>query len=834
MSYAKVVGIRGNAPFQNGRVKALPDVLIALRELSKERVQKLLLNLFDGADDALFAMADKAGSNQEQATYFDAMRELRIQKRHIASATLKKVIQSFNEIGQLDFADVPEDCDSLDDLSLIKNDELEIKVAIESMVTRLRNVSGDRLDALQARVSHLLEGYEFSADQTPCSPEVLCHGFSESCEELELDIKAKLIFMKLFERFVMAGMVTVYDEMNNALAQRGILPDYKKKRARRKQSASAQPAAQSPNIDSATTGDGMINQSYGDPVALNSFEGLRQLLHPQSQTTHNKGVGHVPSGGANQQYSNEQIQGGAQAYFSHGELIDALSHYQNDQLAVRSNLADGAQLIDFRSLISQNLNQQAETESHTYSEVDSDVINLVSMLFEFILDDRQLQPQMKALIARLQIPILKVAIIDRNFFNKGGHAARKLLNEIALAAVGWNPSTGNRKDRLKDKIESIVDTISNEFDDDVSLFDTLLQDLITFVDQEKRRGLLVEQRTKDSERGKAAAEHAKKTVQDFLNQAVKDRPLPEFSLTLLRDAWSAVMVMHHLKEGEQSEAWQKACVFVEELIWSLCPDVSEKGARGRLLKMIPNLVTRFRNGLSEISYDERKTKALLKKLEDHHVLSLQALQQQVDLSDTVIQQPSQVTISKQEVCEAQDDIVADLVRSTMELEEDFERMMNAQQQDETSGAPKDADSVETGSIPAKGSDENLTINAPILVEPLETEHEEIVLVPDVGDDEPTEILVDEHDPLVKQVDAFAVGCWFEFQGESGQAERCKLAAIIKATGRYIFVNRAGVKVAEKKRLELASALRDGKLQLLNDGLLFDRALESIITNLRSE
>jgi len=84
---------------------------------------------------------------------------------------------------------------------------------------------------------------------------------------------------------------------------------------------------------------------------------------------------------------------------------------------------------------------------------------------------------------------------------------------------------------------------------------------------------------------------------------------------------------------------------------------------------------------------------------------------------------------------------------------------------------------------------------------------------------------------VQQVSRFAPGCWFEFKGDS-QLERCKLAAIIKATGKYIFVNRSGVKVAEKTKMGLAVELKRGSVQVLNDGLLFDRALESVIGSLR--
>ena len=85
---------------------------------------------------------------------------------------------------------------------------------------------------------------------------------------------------------------------------------------------------------------------------------------------------------------------------------------------------------------------------------------------------------------------------------------------------------------------------------------------------------------------------------------------------------------------------------------------------------------------------------------------------------------------------------------------------------------------------------------------------------------------------VERVDALQVGNWVEFQQAGGKVLRCRLAAIIRATGKYIFVNRAGVKVAENNRDGLLKAYLSGELTTLDEGRLFDRALESVIGNLR--
>ena len=83
------------------------------------------------------------------------------------------------------------------------------------------------------------------------------------------------------------------------------------------------------------------------------------------------------------------------------------------------------------------------------------------------------------------------------------------------------------------------------------------------------------------------------------------------------------------------------------------------------------------------------------------------------------------------------------------------------------------------------------------------------------------------------VASLAQGAWFDLENQSGaEPLRCRLAAYIRPTGKYIFVNRNGMKVAEKTQVELASALKTGHMRALDNSMLFDKALESVVTSLR--
>ena len=112
------------------------------------------------------------------------------------------------------------------------------------------------------------------------------------------------------------------------------------------------------------------------------------------------------------------------------------------------------------------------------------------------------------------------------------------------------------------------------------------------------------------------------------------------------------------------------------------------------------------------------------------------------------------------------------------------------------------------------------VDAPVMAaEQMSAEPELVVDLPDIK--------------AAAWVDSLHTGSWFELCTTADKlAQRCKLAAIISFSGKYIFVNRSGIKVAEYSAHTLAQQYDQGLVRLLDDNQLFDRALESVIGNLR--
>lgn len=769
----------------------LPAPMHALRDKARQQLQTLLRDLFDKADDALFELADKAGNNHEQNLYFDSMREVRIRRRTMEAAFFRSIDISFARL--LDHnayrTSAESEAPSLDELSLVRNDELEEMVATETMINKANEQFAEAVQHLTMRIGHLVPEKVYQKNN-PVGVDVICHAFIEAAKLARIDVKAKLVLFKLFDNLVMSKLGGLFEVLNQLLIDANIMPSLKAElRAKKTPTTPASSSAYSAS-GGYREGEGVRPVAHG---ATGYDEQTNQVLHTLRDLL---GSRHSVSPAARNVGDEVASQ----------DLVRILSQaqHQHSTYAGSSYTSAGAP-IDVRNLL-QNLLTHQSQHPVALNQVDEDVINLVSMMFDFILDDRNLAAPMKALLGRLQIPMVKVAIADKSFFSKGGHPARRLLNEMAMAALGWQENTeeNQRKDSLFNKMEEIVQKILSDFDTDMTIFSNLLSDFRAYLDKERRRAQILEQRTIDAEDGKAKSERARADVDETLAQVIADHELPASASKLLHDAWANVMFITSLKHGTDSEEWQACVTTAQELVWSLTAPMA-KDNRQQLLKLVPRLLQHLRQGLESIAYNPFETTQLFKELERLHLARLRA---------AAVTEPAAATKPLVEAA-SPDEVAPEPVVAEKEASPQPVAEVN-----QTTAADLPAEQVQvqvkTVEVQVK-SGEQTDVQAERFV---------VLSAP-----ESTLAEDDQHLSLVNNI---TQGSWFEMTDAGGQKYRCRLAAIIKATGKYIFVNRSGMKVAEETRQTLASALRSGKLRVLDDGMLFDRALEAVIGTLREQ
>jgi hypothetical protein len=832
----------------------LPRPVQRVREVAQSHLKGCVQNLFDHVDDALFELADKASSNLEQNVFFESMREIRIKRRAMEKSFLQHVDGNFAcliggyQNAALQASDnAPQTLDDLDtdDLSLVSKDELEELVAIDSLVSKAWAQNRNALRVVAARVNALVT-VAVSEKNNPFTPRSLADSFTAASSLINVDIKAKLVLFKLFERYVMNDLAAVLNEVNQALTELGVpIP---KSPARR-----SSQARQKANV----------HQSKPAPTeqaAGGLYETLQSLLD-------NRATDQGPSSFSDTSYANHPSESYGVTEVSY-DLLTALSRLQQEQI---QHVPVQAQLEAGESPLMTPVNIQDALKTPSGDSLVDDrsqnVMKLVDMLFAYILEDENLPDPIKLMLSRLQIPFIKVAIADDEFFKKESHPARRLLNEMATSSIGWTGNLANGKpDPLLKKVEDTVTTVLKEFDSNFEIFTLLLTDFIAFQEKERRRAMLFEKRAIDAEDGKAKAEVGRQTVDAKLTDVVAGKVIPEIFTSFIQGPWSNILFLIYMRQGPESKQWINALNVAKELVWSAMPIQNDKHAE-KLTRLLPKLQVALKKGLESISFNPVKQATFFKKIESHQTALFADYRnqnnpktnQQVTEAAPQYQQQAGAISSKEaealqpQVTESTAKInVADMVEEALNaaseqaqsavapidelshveqvsLDEVVEPRITA----ETPNVPE-AKNIENEQPQAQTSSENNTAQAnseqTSLVqseEPKQNNKGKQVK------EQPAKEQAMADSQYLNLVDNFTVGVWFEKQDDSNAAYRCRLAAIIRGTGKYIFVNRSGVKVAEETRETLAIHLQSGDMKTLDDGMLFDRALESVISTLRA-
>ncbi|WP_440221735.1 DUF1631 domain-containing protein [Dokdonella sp. MW10] len=780
----KVVDLKHRQAAQAG--DRVGELLKLVRGIALKRVNGLVSTLFENVDDALFDLAERAQSNASQVQFFDGMREVR-KKRQLVERVfqdqLSKIFADFAD-GKLKPVKPEVGHQGSAGLSLVDDQELEESLAISSMVAKAENRLARTLFLVNQRLAVINGGHAVEDASNPVGPAPLCQAFRTAVRELELNVEVKLIIYKLFDRYVMAGLEPLYDEVNAELIRAGVLPQIRHQmpsagRGAPHGGAGTGPGAHAPaGVAADPNAYTQGHAAHGMPGAYDPvgaelqaelYETVRSLLASRRPTEH---VGDFGGGYAT----------GAPLVpnLSPTDLLNALSILQGQQtIAAHSQATSAADAAQAVQQIKQELLDQvrklggAAASAHHVSTADEDTIDLVGMLFEFILQDRNIPSEIQALLGRLQIPYLKIAILDKHLFAQKSHPARRLLDAMAEAGKGWSPEA-DADHRLHDRIKAAIDKVLLEFDDDLGIIEKELESFDQFTQQNRRRADLAEQRAAEVTRGREKLHAARRDAAREILQRIGDRELPPVVHNVLSRPWANYLVLTKLRHGAESDEWKNALRFADEFVWSAMPKTTE-AEKARLRALLPQLEKALRHGLGTVAYHDGDVRSLMQELSQFYQRLVAGESVEVKTAKEVIERN-----------------VGDTVRA------------------------------EDGSAPS--NDLPASNQSPV---------EEVVLGTASIEPDPVEVVDDaEVDAFLESVRQMKVGNWIEFIDESGNRERAKLSWISPISSKYLFVNRRGLKVCDKTATALAAELRQGNAVLLEEVPLFDRALDAIVERLR--
>ncbi len=291
-----------------------------------------------------------------------------------------------------------------------------------------------------------------------------------------------------------------------------------------------------------------------------------------------------------------------------------------------------------------------QEEIQQAAEIDRGTVDALAEVFDYVFGDVSIPAQLKVIIGRLQIPVLKAAMIDREFFHSAEHPARKLIDALAQASVTWNVDKGEQ-DPLYQQIENTVNRALNEFEDDLSLFGELLLEFEDFraqSEEQAQQHIEPVARVEQTDEALALAlAHADEVVAARINALPPDKPLAPLLLPFLTTQWREVMAQAWLQVRAQPELWNSALTTMDRLIWSTQPQAPvqverrqrdpsltpQPGDRRQLVRILPELIRSLEAGLASIQWHGQardEFMAGLMELHMHAVRTAPLTQEELD------------------------------------------------------------------------------------------------------------------------------------------------------------------------------------------------------------
>ena len=689
----------------------------------------------------------------------------------VAERFMQNLYNYFDELTTLTVKETEIEPEDYDSLSLVDQDYLEAMIAMEGMVRQLREVEVKGARSFQTRLESMFPNIHIDATNNPLDPEQVGDCFNESIRSLGLKAHYLLTIYREFNKNVFGHYGEAIEEANQVLIGLDVLPNLvitarerALRKARRKE-VRAQLEAET-NLKKEQKATELSGRSSGQAAALEAvvpapaatpapaqqintemFSMMQTLINTLAEKQGNSQAlpvrSNVPAGDVIEDQQEVQQQ--------QAKLMNMLTDVQFSMIEGGSDDDnDEAPNIDARS-IGQSINEslQSETSKGGIGAMDPqsiNVINLVTLLYEAIWNDKSLPVVMKELIGRTQISIMKVALTDTTFFDNESHAGRALINELALAGISWTASDDSENNPVYDKVKELVERILKEAEIDNEFLQTLVNELHEIKGHQSGTDALVERRILES----ADFSQNLDDIHAHVSQKVKERVLKGYldpSIRKLLDTHlHDFLVQLVLKEGLNGASWKPIMSTIDVLLWTVQAE-KQIGDRERFEKINPRLLDNLAKALDIGGASKTKITKIMRQLKQVQEYSFHKAQLAVTGSQAAV----------------------------------------------------------AGDLASKYSERQRKEPAPL----------------------------PRNDPYLRQVDKLPVGTWLEFMGISGKPVRCMLASKIDSIDKLFFANDQGEKVVELTRMRLARELKTGSVKIVSAGSLVDRAMESVISNLKN-
>jgi len=581
--------------------------------------------------DFLTALMGQTGTTREMQAHRDTWMAYQQRHRDWTSAVARAWQGAMTPHASAPRGELPSNMG----LELLGDDVVENKIVASRMALTVMEQVSAPFDLLRQRTQHL-EGQELGS-QDILRPETCCLLLVEQWVESGLPRADLQTVIDPLQRALADLLLPQYQALNRFYDEQGV-PQKIDLRARVRRSAPAAGGSGQGDGAVASAPTGLASQALAQTREAMARASAPAYHHPHlGQAAPLPRPGHAfaagPSGATPLVRARQRAQGVmaqlrrllvqpatgydmVQAPPASQALAQALASHRVQADTYYSGLATLVQDYSPQAVVqlvgtvrerSTELKQKAATAS------EKAIIEVVALMFQSILTEDRIPPAVRVWFARLQVPVLRVALAEPEFFSNLNHPARQLIDRMGACVMGFDASSINGT-ALENEVRRIVQVIEQYPETGRRVFqlvhDEFEKFLAKFLTEGQATAKLVSVAQQVEQRETLAIQY---TIE--LRTMLKDMPVRDEIREFLFKTWAEVLALSALRDGPQhadTVGFKRAAA---DLVWAASAKPN-RADRAQVIQSLPDLLHRLRQGLALMGIADAEQDAQIKVLTD--------------------------------------------------------------------------------------------------------------------------------------------------------------------------------------------------------------------------
>ncbi len=638
-------------------------------QASLGRIQVAMATAVEKTASQLGLLATSATSSSQRQLFLTAEFELQRKTGALLQAFSRELRQRAGKDARRTAGNSPAFADTdWNTLSLVDNAEVERTVVAERLAQSLASECEAEFKSLHDYLSPLLADNQ--AEHNPLRPSLLSHALLEALTEVSEDPELTTLVAQQIGKQLPTELRLCYQQSVSDLRAQGVRPSgpsINKSRAgigsntqpgSLNSGASTQPgtwqetapagadlmanshrgglASGNVPLEAHQRAAKALSDMFGISMPASAFSGVSPGEKPPMATAGS--FGHVTSAGEfnaliRRLNSIPMLQGWSGAEAGSTDKMPLMGSAANSYLQTTPGGGFAGPMMAVNMI---RAHRDELVSASGGAALDQMVIDIVAALFDQVLSDPKVSPHMARQIARLQLPVLRVALHDMSFFNSRKHPVRRFVNRIATLSTTLDDNDQENGKSCVDRVTTLVnDVVEGDFGH-MEVYEAKLAELEAFIEDQNRQDGAENAAVTALLSGKEADLRVQQRYMLVLKRELALVEMPEFVRDFLTQIWSQVQVMASARDGAQSPLALRVKKAGRDLALSVQPKGSPQ-LRKEFLMKLPTLMKDITEGLALIQWSEEAKQAFFAKLLPAHAESLKT-QPHHDLTQRLLEQ----------------------------------------------------------------------------------------------------------------------------------------------------------------------------------------------------